>query len=525
MDRDMRTRLLQPASLLAAGAAFVGAIGIFSALTPEMAERFRVVRGVLPPGVPGAARVLSLAIGLGLVWLSRSLARRKRRAWQLALALLVGSTAAHLAKGLDVEEASFGVALLVALVVWRGEFVAKGDPARRWPAVRMAALGALLGALLWLRSIDHLNFSLRVEDALIVVLGVVAIRGLYLWFAPIVAHGQDESDRSRAHALVDRHGEDSLAFFALRRDKSYFFSPSGRSFLAYRVVGGCALVSGDPIGAADELGELVDEFRRVARARAWRLAFLGVGEPLLPLYKERGFRPLYLGDEAIVRPEQFSLDGRAIRKVRQSVTRLEREGFRARFLAAHELDDALRAKLSTVSEEWRGRWPERGFTMAMDSLFDYDQGVFAIAEDEDGTVGGFIQLVPSPASGGYSLATMRRRRDTPNGLMEFLVVRTVEWARDADVPELSLNFSVMGGVLRNASSRTHRALRFALLKADRLFQIERLHSFNRKFMPEWRPRYVCCERWSDMPAIGVAYLHAESLLTPPGPWVKSEAVA
>ena len=44
------------------------------------------------------------------------------------------------------------------------------------------------------------------------------------------------------------HGADSLAYFALRRDKSYFFSPSGSSFLAYRVIGGTALVAGDPIG-------------------------------------------------------------------------------------------------------------------------------------------------------------------------------------------------------------------------------------------------------------------------------------
>jgi lysylphosphatidylglycerol synthetase-like protein (DUF2156 family) len=525
MDPSVRTRLLHPASLIAAGAAFVGALGIFSALTPEMADRFRIVRGVLPPGVPGAARVLVLAFGVMLVWLWRSLARRKRRAWQLALALVVGSTAAHLAKGLDVEEATSGIVLLVALVRWRGEFSAGGDPAGRWPALWMAGLAGGLGTLSWLRSVDHLDFSARVEDALLVVLGCLTFRALYLWLRPMVAPCHDAQERSQAEGLVQRHGEDSLAFFALRRDKSYFFSPSGRSFLAYRVVNGCALVSGDPIGAADELGELVDEFRRVARSRAWRLALLGVGEPLLPLYRSRGFRPLYLGDEAIVRPQEFSLEGRPIRKVRQSVTRLEREGYRTRVLAAHELDDALRAQLTHVSAEWRGRWPERGFTMAMDSLFGYDEGIFAIAEDAAGRVGGFIQLVPSPASGGYSLATMRRRRDTPNGLMEFLVVRTIEWAREADVPELSLNFSVMGGVLRNASSRPRRMLRFALLKADRLFQIERLHSFNRKFMPEWRPRYICCERWSDLPAIGVAYLHAESLLIPPGPWTKSEAVA
>jgi lysylphosphatidylglycerol synthetase-like protein (DUF2156 family) len=55
--------------------------------------------------------------------------------------------------------------------------------------------------------------------------------------------------------------------------------------------------------------------------------------------------------------------------------------------------------------------------------------------------------------------------------------------------------------------------------------VERLHSFNRKFFPHWRRRYFCFEGWSDLPLAGLAYLHAESLLTPPGPWVKTPDLA
>ena len=72
-----------------------------------------------------------------------------------------------------------------------------------------------------------------------------------------------------------------------------------------------------------------------------------------------------------------------------------------------------------------------------------------------------------------------------------------------------------------AASRATRSFRWLLLKGDRLFPLERLHSFNRKFFPDWRRRYFCFERWADLPLAGLAYLHAESLLTPPGPWVRS----
>jgi lysyl-tRNA synthetase class 2 len=505
-----------------------GGIGVVSALTPELASRSDFVRGVLPPGVPEAARVLALALGLALIWISRSLARRKRRAWQLAVGIVLASAAAHLAKGLDVEEALATLVLLAALWRWRRAFHAPGDPAALRPLRRaLLPLGAL-GAILALRASAHLAFPDRLEDALGLLAGGLTIRALYLWLRPVVeqAH-QSVRERALAERLVREHGGDGLAYFALRHDKSYFFAPSGRSFLAYRVVSGCALVSGDPIGEPGETEELLSEFRRVAQSRGWRVAILGASSERIEAYRSLGFRPVYLGDEGIVHPAAFSLEGRPIRKVRQSVHRLEKAGYRVRLLAAGEAEEILRCELRRVSAEWRGHWPERGFTMAMDGLFAYPDTVLAVAEAPDGRIGGFIQLVPTPASGGYSLATMRRCRATPNGLMEYLIVETILWARERGVPELSLNFSVFAGLLRagRSSPLGRRALRLVLFRLDRLFQLERLHSFNRKFFPEWRPRYVCIERLSDFPVVGLAYLQAESLLTPPGPWVHTPDLA
>ena len=492
-----------------------------SALTPEFADRFDLVRGILPPGVPEAARVLALSLGLALIWLSRSLARRKQRAWQLAVALVAVSAVAHLAKGLDVEEASVHLVLLVALWRYRREFVAPGDPAAIRPLVRaLAALGAV-GVLAALRVSDRMAFSDRLEEALGLLALALAARALYLWLRPLALRArQTPPERRLAERLVREHGHDSLAFFSLRRDKSYFFSSGDRAFLAYRVVNGCALVGGDPIGEAADVPALLAAFRRFAHDRAWRVAILGASAELLPLYRASGLRSIYLGDEAVVCPAEFSLEGRAIRKVRQSVHRIHRAGYRVRFVRPAEVTPELRAGLERVSHEWRGRWPERGFTMAMDALFAHEAGMLAVAEGVDGQVGGFLQLVPSPASGGYSLAAMRRGKDTPNGLMESLVAETIEWAGEHGASELSLNFAVFGEVLRGCEAEPlwHRAARFGLLRLDRFFQIDRLLSFNRKFQPVWRPRYLCVERVIDFPIVGLAYLHVESLLTPPGPW-------
>jgi lysyl-tRNA synthetase, class II len=513
--------------LLAWAAALVGVVGLVSALTPETADRVKMIGGILPPGWPEAARVLTVAFGLGLIWLSRSLARRRRRAWQLAVGVVVASAVAHLAKGLDFEEAAVSLLLLAALVRWRRRFDVPGDPASVRPLVGLGVALAGIAAVGGGAELRGVEFSHRSGDAVLGLGLALGSLALYFWLRPFGhAVAQTMAERRLARTLVDAHGSDSLAFFALRRDKSYLFSPSRRTFLAYRVVAGTALVSGDPVGDEEEIDELLAELRRLARAHGWRFAVVGASEGHLDRYRAFGLKPVPIGEEAVLRPQEFSLEGRAIRKVRQSVSRLRKAGYTFRVVAADEAGPGLEAELATVSTAWRHGQPERGFSMAIDDLH-VPGTVLALAEDEAGRVGGFLHLTPSQAGGGWSLSAMRRRPDTPNGLTEFLVVETLAWARAAGANELSLNFCALTDFLAPERMTTplRRVVRRGLLLADNAFQLERLYSFNRKFFPDWRRRYICIERLTDLPAVGFAYLHAESLLVPPRPWTRRRQAA
>jgi lysyl-tRNA synthetase class 2 len=155
--------------------------------------------------------------------------------------------------------------------------------------------------------------------------------------------------------------------------------------------------------------------------------------------------------------------------------------------------------------------------MAMDDLYSDPDAALAIARDASGRAQAFLHLVPSPAGHGWSLSAMRRAPGTPNGLMEYLVVQTVAWAAASGATEVSLNFCAFAGLMRARPERSlaARVARAGLLRADHLFQLARLLRFNAKFLPEWRPRYVCLQRLSDVPAVGLAWLHVESLLAPP----------
>src|SRR5437764_8670359 len=306
--RAVTPRLPSAERLLAWSAAGVGAIGLVSALTPEMANRVELVRGVLPPGWPEAARVLTIAFAIGLIWLSRSLAKRRRRAWQLAVVVVVASAAAHLARGLDFEEATISLLLLAALLKWRRRFDVPGDPASVRPLLGLGAALAGIAAVSGGAELRGIELSHRTGDALLGLAVVFGFLALYFCLRPFGhAVAQTVGERRMARALVDGYGRDSLSFFALRRDKSYLFSPSRRAFLAYRVVAGTALVSGDPVGDEAELDALLEDFRRTVHARGWRLAVLGASGAELERYRRLGMRAIKIGDEAVIRPEGFSL--------------------------------------------------------------------------------------------------------------------------------------------------------------------------------------------------------------------------
>ena len=184
----------------------------------------------------------------------------------------------------------------------------------------------------------------------LLLLGLAALIWILAgWLAPWRYRvGQQERERELARALVHAWGVDTLAPFVLRVDKSYFFNESESAFLAYRVVGGVAIVSGDPIGPHDEPADLVAALRRARpRARLARRDPRRVGGVLADLRAARSPRAV---PRRRSRPRHVARSrsrAGAIRKVRQSVHRLEHAGYTARALRPSELDDRRARELET----------------------------------------------------------------------------------------------------------------------------------------------------------------------------------
>jgi lysyl-tRNA synthetase class 2 len=469
---------------------------------------------------------------------------------QVALGLMAALLVLNVGRRFNEGAIVTGIAV-VALVARRGDFDRRGDPSAK-PRIFAHALVAALAvvtyglATLWVNRMMadepySFSFALRVTgralaglsfrgandltgplanwfpvSVFLLAWGAVALL-LVEWLAPWrYRHRHVDREREQVHELVSRYGSDTIAPFAMRADKSYFFSDDQTAFLAYRVSGGVAIVAGDPIGPADAHCELVRRFIEFAHARGWRVAVLGVSEASLELYRSLGLRALYHGDEAVVNTAEFSLEGRPIRKVRQSVHRLHDAGFEAVAMRPSDLDPTMRERLEDIAHIWRGDAPERGFTMALDALFALgdEDAIFIVGFDSTGKPMGFLHFAISHAGGALSLSSMPRLREVPNGFNEWLICVSIGWARDHGYGRVSLNFSPFAALLAPAGELTRaEQLQAATLRRFKgRFQLDNLLHFNRKFFPEWQRRFVVYERRRDLPRVGVAALAAEAYL-------------
>ncbi|MGO4343236.1 phosphatidylglycerol lysyltransferase domain-containing protein [Pedococcus sp. 2YAF34] len=531
----------------------VGAVDLLTGLLHTWRLRLHGVTEILPGALTDAAAAATVVSGVFLVLLGHSLKRRKRRAWRAAVALLGLSVVLHVVKPEPVA-ALVAAAGLVLLVRHRDEFRALGDPSTRWRAVRLffalLAVSLVAGTLvIWLNRRDTVggfpglgdlvrelaygmvgatgplvftrDRSNDVVGSLLLGLGLMTLlTPAYLALRspePLPQVGEDEEQRVRE--LMARHA-DSLAYFNTRRDKSLVWSATGKSAIAYRVVSGVMLASGDPIGDPEAWPGAISAFLDEAQEHAWTPAVLGCSEYAGTVWvRETGFSALELGDEAVVDTTEFTLQGRPMRNVRQMVGRIARAGYTVDVDRVRDVDTSVRATALADAAAWRSSATERGFSMALGRLLDdSDPDCVFVAARQDGVVRAFLQFVPWGAD-GMSLDVMRRDSTAEGGVNELMIVEALQAAKGLGVRRVSLNFAAFRSALERGeklgAGPVLRLWRRVLLFASRWLQIESLYRFNAKFQPAWQPRFLVYPAAGDLPRVGFAALEAEAFLTWP----------
>lgn len=315
-----------------------------------------------------------------------------------------------------------------------------------------------------------------------------------------------DSEKKLVQKILNKHGNNALDFFKQWNDKSYFFSASMQSFVAYRVSGNDVIALGDPVGPIEELRDTIMNFDQFCNDHGWSLSFFQSSEELLDQYEELGFRKLKVGDEAIVNIKDFNLEGAKKKDFRNRIRKLEKLGFSVKFYDS-PLDDEMVLRLKQISREWLAdsKRRERGFSLGYFEEGYIKQTAIMTVEDENGVIVAFLNLIPSYKKGEMGIDLMRKSRNAPSGVMDYLFVKTILKLQEDGYKSLNIGMAPMSGFRAHEKAAVEElAVHSIFQRLNFLFNYIGLKIFKDKFADYWEPKYLIYKKVNELPKLAVS---------------------
>jgi phosphatidylglycerol lysyltransferase len=524
----------------------VGLINLLSAVTPSLPERVTWLKQIFPFEVRAGGHIFAAVSGFILLTLAANLLRRKRVAWLLTLCLLVVSIISHLIKGLDYEESLLPILLIVQLVIMQNVFTAQSDRPSIAQGIRVT-LGALLFTLAYgtagfflmdrqyttsfnlpqalfqtlaiFFTTDNLGlqpitrFARFFIDSIYIVGTITVSYGIFMLLRPVFLQTTTSSEeRQQAQKIVEQYAGSSLAQFTLLEDKSYYFSASNSSFIAYVAKGRGAVVLGDPIGPLTERQEVILGFQQFCQQNDWYPAFYQTLPDHLEVYKSLGFKVVKIGEEGIVDLKTFTLQGKAGQHLRTAVNRMNKLGHKVKFYTPPLSQDLLN-ELKMVSDEWLKmmQGSEKKFSLGWFDEAYLQKCEIAVVQTSEGKISAFTNIISEYNINEITLDLMRRRIEVEKGTMDFLFISLFQEFKNRGYDGFNLGLSALSGVGQTQESqRLEKALNYLYEHLNRFYNFKGVHGFKEKFNPRWEPRYLIYPSLAALPEVVVALIRADS---------------
>ena len=520
-----RLLVVHPHGRAAAFAGLLGALNIITAVFHTRLVHLYWLTNSLPFEISRGSRALMLLAGIGLIYLARGLARRKRMAWALAFCLACSSALLYVGQNASILRAVLSALFATELWLQRARFHARTDPVRLTHALVAAPVLALAvsaygvvglhqaghpstGLLAnlraaWLaacfqdvpfyagmRSAEAFVWSLRL--LLVASAGYVLTAAL----APVAwRRYRSLAGESAVGTLAWDHGIDSMSYFAKQADKRHY-TVDDRSFIGFRVKNRVAVAVGDPVGHRASLDGCIEAFVRLCRTNDWIPVFYETSDRLLDAYRRAGLHWFKIGEEAVLHLPSWSLEGGKIAKVRQFINKVRREApdlnvreYARRSGSEPGIDD----QLEDISSEWlaRKKGGEMGFNLGVFQIEGLADKRTLIAQRADGRVEAFVTWLPYRAGRAVVLDAMRFREDAQPGIMDMLIAESAVLFKKEGLQAASLAMAPMANADDEAPvSPYDKGVRLIFEHFSNVYGYRTLFQYKKKFNPTWEPRYL-----------------------------------
>ncbi|WP_426997057.1 bifunctional lysylphosphatidylglycerol flippase/synthetase MprF [Pseudarthrobacter sp. N5] len=332
------------------------------------------------------------------------------------------------------------------------------------------------------------------------------------------------ADKVRARVILTTQESSSISWMTTWPGNTYWFSTTGDSFIAYRVVSGIALTLGAPVGPKSRMPAVVEEFARYCTSNGWTPCFYSVPAEVRAAASDRGWGSVQVAQETVLPLDSLSFKGKKFQDIRTAMNNATKAGIHAEWIRYPTAHLSVQAQIQAISEEWIAdkKMPEMGFTLGgLDELNDPEVRCL-LAIDTHHRVHAVTSWLPVYRKGhivGWTLDFMRRRSTGFRASIEFLIASAATSLRDEGCDFISLSGAPLA---RAAGDRQPGPFDFSpqadggldrLL--DRLgsalepvYGFRSLLAFKGKFRPRYAPLYMVYPDSAALPGIGNALTRA-----------------
>jgi phosphatidylglycerol lysyltransferase len=218
----------------------------------------------------------------------------------------------------------------------------------------------------------------------------------------------------------------------------------------------------------------------------------------LEVYKGMKKKSLFLGQEAVVDVNTFTLQGGDKKRIRNAMNKVAETGFKLHVYDP-PLKEGLLQKLKAVSDNWLVDM-ERQELVFSQGVFNWDEikkQTVLVAENEEEKIAGFLNIIPDYVKDEGTFDLIRKTSDAPNGVIDFLHVELFRYFKEKNIRYVNLGFAPLSGI-EIPDDITERSMKFAYEKIKSFSHYKGLREFKDKFNPVWSNRYLVYEHDFDL---------------------------
>lgn len=519
-----------PALLLFA----LGIVNIISVLTPAISERVLWLKNFIPVDAIVVSNYFVLVLGLILLVTASFMLKGLRTAWAMAVFLTVVSFFGNLVKAVDYEEALVALFVLSVLIYTRKDYYIKNNPRLRTVGIQTAVLSiisVMLYSVIGFYFLDkkhfNIDFSLlqSIRYALqnyflvgssdlipvdnfaakfiltINISGFLSLAFLfYTLIRPyILKNTPTKEELERPNHLLELYGNSSLDYFKTYQDKMIFEPEGIDAFISYRIAGNFAVVLENPVAKdTASMRECIRLFDRFCYENGLKSFYYRVPEESLPIYKSLKKKSMFLGQEGVVDLSKFSLEGGSRKSIRNAISKVKDRGFKIYFHFPPIKDGQLQ-KVKSVSDDWLVDTC-RSEIIFSQGMFDWEelkQQTLITVENSEEKVVAFLNIIPDYAKGESTYDLLRKTKDAPNGVMDYILVEMFGYLRSQGFETVNLGFAPMSG-LKDPTKFSEKSMKFAYEKIRSFAHYKGMREYKEKFATIWYNKYLIYDHDYDL---------------------------